>query len=97
MLFLAIVFGFIFGTQAYNGIKHFIFFDFRSFCFLRLGLWLMCVVFDVYVIYRLWWILFIIGAVHLLIFMCFFASKDDKDYLKTPIHPDGKKREKTNK
>ncbi len=90
MLFLAIVFGLVFGSQAYSVVKKLIFPEYyRGFWGLKLGLWMMCVTLDGFIVHKLWWSLFIIGAVHLLIFIIFING--GCDYLSTPLHPKGKR------
>ena len=91
LLFLAILFGLVFGSQAYNGLKHFVFPDYyRGYYGLKFGLWLMCVVLDGFVIYKWWWTLFIIGVFHILIFIL-ITNCGGGDYLATPAHPKGRK------
>lgn len=93
MLFLAIVFGLVFGSQAYNALRYLIFPEYyKGFYGLKFGLWLMCVVLDGFVIYKWWWTLFIIGVLHLLIFIV-ITNKASGDYLVTPLHPDNKRKE----
>ena len=93
MLFFAIVLGLVFGSQAYNGIKHFIFPDYyKGFWNLKVGLWLMCVGLDGIVIYKAWWTAFVIGSFNLLVYMCFINSGKRHNYLATPNHPDGKRK-----
>lgn len=94
MLFLAIVFGLVFGSQAYNAIKLFIFPDFRAFYNLKFGLWMMCVLFDAFIIYKLFFLIFVIGGIHLIFFVCFANHGRNNDYLSTPLHPDIKQKEK---
>lgn len=94
MLFLTIVFGIVFGSQVYSALKLFIFPKYyKGFYCLKFGLWLMCVVFDGVVIYKLWWMLFVIGVLHLVIFIC-VINRDNGDYLSTPLHPKSKRKEK---
>ena len=94
MLFLAIVFGLVFGSQAYNAIKLFIFPDFRAFYNLKAGLWLMCVLFDAFIIYKLIFLIFIIGGIHLIIFVYSVNRESSNNYLSTPLYPDIKQKEK---
>ena len=94
-MFLAIIFGLVFGSQAYSALKFLIFPEyFRGFYGLKFGLWLMCTLFDGYVINKFWWLVFVIGTIHLIIFVSFINHTNRYDYLSTPLHPDGKRKEK---
>jgi ABC-type thiamin/hydroxymethylpyrimidine transport system permease subunit len=54
LAFLAVVFGLVFGSQAFGALKLFIFPDYyKGFYGLKFGLWLMCIVFDGFVIHKL--------------------------------------------
>ena len=80
LLFLAIVFGLIFGSQFYKVIVMFLFPDYPKFWAMRFSVWIMCVGLDMFLIYKLWWTVFIIGAMHLIVFLAFifYAEQSNK-------------------
>ena len=92
LLFIAIVFGLVFGSQAYSALKLFIFPEYyKGFYGLKFGLWLMCVAFDSFIFDKLWWMIFIIGIMHIVLFLRIVKNEHYCNYLSTPLHPRNEK------